>query len=481
MHQKSLVGARVGGVMSVVVLGSLLTAVPQAAAATPAATVAADTTCSTNVYKRTFYKNTSFSGSPVKTDCDSKISESWSGKPVSGAPKDNFGVRWSVKRDFGSGGPFTFTASATDGVRVYLDGVRKIDLWKNTGDTARSKSADLTVPSGKHTIRVDYVNWSGAAKVAFTYKPRTSAAHDRTKPLAPTGVKTAYNTKTRRTAVSWSANKEMDLASYSLYRRPVGSSTWTKVTTTTARSHTDPLVNPDDRTPYYYEVRAKDKAGNTSSGSTDIIVRPLPIVTSLTGTYAKATGKVTLKWPLNKEPHFSHYTVLSNDIVDGRYVWVPLGTTKSNTWTTAPVIADGETRHYRVLVTNTGGTTTYNPNWLDANAPHELWLAIPDGIAPYYAPDLTLGTCAGGIQATAIDYTPAPIRDFAGFEIERRTAGTATWSVVLHQGFDPRRDYATATVCDTPPTGGRTYEYRARSYDAAGNYSPASDITAVTW
>ncbi|WP_369170828.1 PA14 domain-containing protein [Streptomyces sp. R28] len=472
MHQKRLVAALTGGATSAVVLGSLLAVAPQAAAA--------DVSCSTNVYKRTFYKNTSFSGSPVRTDCDSVVDQSWSGSPVSGVPSNNFGVRWSVTRDFGSGGPFTFTVSATDGVRVYLDGVRKIDLWTGTGDTARAKSVNLTVPSGKHTLRVDHVNWSGAAKVKYTYTPRTSATYDKTKPLAPAGVKTAYNTTTRKTTVSWSANKEMDLASYALYRRPVGSGTWTKVTTTTARSHTDPLVNPDDRTPYYYEVRAKDKAGNTSSGSTDTIVRPLPVVTSLTGSYDKATGKVTLNWPLNTEPHFDHYTVLSNDNVDGSYVWVPLGTTKGNTWTTGPVTADGETRHYRVLVTNDGGTTTYNPNWLDANAPHELWLAIPDGIAPYYAPDLTLGSCTTGIQATASDTTPAPIRDFNGFEIERREAGTDTWSVALHKGFDPRPATAAATVCDPLPADGRRYEYRARSYDASRNYSPYSEIRAMT-
>lgn len=472
MHQKSLVAARTGGAMAAVVLGSLLVAAPQAAAA--------DVTCSANVFKRTFYKNTSFSGSPVKTDCDSAVSESWSGSPAYGVPSNNFSVRWSVTRDFGSGGPFTFAASATDGVRVYLDGVRKIDLWKGTGDTARSQSVNLTVPAGKHTLRVDYLNWTGAAKVKFTYTPRTAAVYDKTKPLFPTGVTTAYNTTTRKTTVSWYANKEMDLASYSLYRRPVGSSTWTKVTTTAARSHTDPLVNPDDRTPYYYAVRAHDKAGNVSPGSAAVIVRPLPVVTSLTGTYDKATGKVTLKWPLNTEPHFSHYTVLSNDKVEGSYVWVPLGTTTGNTWTTGSVTPDGEWRHYRVLVTNDGGTTTYNPHWLDANAPHELWLGIPDGIAPAYAPDLTLGTCAGGVQATASDSTPAPIRDFIGLEIERREAGTDTWAVALHQGYDPRTATATATVCDPLPADGRTYEYRARTYDAAGNYSPYSEIRAVT-
>ncbi|MFE9258535.1 PA14 domain-containing protein [Streptomyces sp. NPDC006879] len=472
MHQKSLLAARTGGALSAVVFGSLLVATPHAAAA--------DVACSTNVYKRTFYKNTSFSGSPAKTDCDGVISQSWSGSPASGVPSNNFSVRWSVMRDFGSGGPFRFAASATDGVRVYLDGVRKIDLWKGTGDTARSKSVNLTVPAGKHTLRVDYVNWTGAAKVKYTYAPRTSATYDKTKPLAPIGVKTSYNTTSRKTTVSWSANREMDLASYSLYRRPVGSGTWTRVTTTTSRSHTDPAVNPDDRTPFYYEVRARDKAGNSSSGSRDTIVRPLPIVSSLTGSYDRATGKVSLKWPLNTETHFDHYTVLSNDEVDGSYAWVPLGTTKGNTWTTDPITPDGEFRHYRVLVTNDGGTTTYNPHWLDATASNELWLGIPDGTAPAHAPDLALSTCTNGVGATVTDNTPAPIRDFTGFEIERREVGTDTWSVALHGPFDPRRTPATASVCDPLPADGRSYEYRARSYDAAGNYSPSSAVHGVT-
>ncbi|MGW0626358.1 hypothetical protein [Streptomyces sp. NPDC002758] len=113
---------------------------------------------------------------------------------------------------------------------------------------------------------------------------------------------------------------------------------------------------------------------------------------------------------------------------------------------------------------------------------NELWLDIPDGIAPAYAPDLTLGSCASGIRATATDNTPAPIRDFIGFEIERREAGASTWSVVLHQGFDPRfaTATATATVCDPLPADGRTYEYCARTYDAAGNHSPNSEIRAMT-
>ncbi|MGV9237121.1 fibronectin type III domain-containing protein [Streptomyces nigra] len=237
--------------------GTLLTT------ATPAS---AAVTCTSPVFKRQFFANTSFSGTAKKTDCDSAIDQSWTGAPITGLPKDNFGVRWSVARDFGSGGPFTLTASALDGIRVYVDGTRKIDLWKNTSTTV-TKTLNLTIPSGTHTLRVDYVNWTGSAKVKFTYTPRTTASVDKTKPLAPTGAKAAYDTTTGKTKLTWTASKEMDLSGYRVYRRLKGSSTWKKLTTTTATSYTD--VPPATGESYYYEIRAVDKAGNESTGSTD--------------------------------------------------------------------------------------------------------------------------------------------------------------------------------------------------------------------
>ncbi|WP_316315953.1 PA14 domain-containing protein, partial [Clavibacter michiganensis] len=138
--------------------------------------------CASPVFKRQFFANTSFSGTPKRTDCDTAIDQNWgTNAPATGLPKDNFTVRWTVTRDFGSGGPFTFAASTQDGIRVYLDGSRKVDLWKNVSTTAK-KTVDLTVPAGRHTLRIDYVNWTGAANVKFTYTPRTSATVDKVKP-----------------------------------------------------------------------------------------------------------------------------------------------------------------------------------------------------------------------------------------------------------------------------------------------------------
>jgi fibronectin type 3 domain-containing protein len=244
--------------------GGLLTAV-----ATPAS---AATTCTSPVFKRQFFANTTFSGTPKKTDCDSAIDQNWgTGAPASGLPSNNFGVRWTVTRDFGSGGPFSFAASAQDGIRVYLDpgttDARKISLWKNVSTTVK-KTVNVTVPKGKHTLRIDFVNWTGTANVKFTYTPRTSATVDKVKPLAPTGTSVTYDPATGKAKVTWSKNKEMDLAGYRVYRRLKGTSFGsTPLATTTSTSYTD--TPPPTGQTYYYEVRAYDKAGNESTGTAD--------------------------------------------------------------------------------------------------------------------------------------------------------------------------------------------------------------------
>ncbi|MEU6662445.1 PA14 domain-containing protein [Streptomyces sp. NPDC046821] len=240
--------------------GSLLTvAAPPADAAV---------SCASPVFKRQFYANTTFSGTPKKTDCDSKIDQNWgTGAPATGLPVNNFGVRWTVTRDFGSGGPFALPVETRDGIRVYVDDVRKVDIWKNVS-TTQSKTVNVTIPAGKHTLRVDFVNWTGAANVKFAYTPRTSATVDTVKPLVPTAPVLTY-TSTYQAKLSWAANKEMDLAGYRVYRRlKSGTYPAQPLATTTSTSFTDTTV-PATGDVYAYEVRAYDKAGNTSAGTAD--------------------------------------------------------------------------------------------------------------------------------------------------------------------------------------------------------------------
>jgi hypothetical protein len=176
-------------------------------------TAQAAVTCKDTVWKAKYYANTTFKGDPKKTVCDTTISENYGTGDPAGVtlPKDNFGVRWEMKRNYGSGGPFAFTVAVQDGIRVYLDGTRKVNIWKNVSSTQK-KTVNLTVPKGTHTIRVDFAAFTGKANVKFTYAPRTSKTVDKVKPLTPSGAKAAYSKTTGKTAVTWSRNVEMDLA-----------------------------------------------------------------------------------------------------------------------------------------------------------------------------------------------------------------------------------------------------------------------------
>ncbi|MFI6337689.1 PA14 domain-containing protein [Streptomyces sp. NPDC050535] len=287
---------RRGGTALAMTLATATTGGLLAATAAPAS---AATTCASPVYKRQFFANTTFSGTPKKTDCDTAVDQNWgSGAPASGLPSDNFGVRWSVTRDFGSGGPFALPVAAQDGIRVYVDGTRKVDIWKNVSSTVK-KTVNVTVPAGKHTLRVDYVNWTGSANVKFAYTPRTTAAVDKVTPLTPTGTAVTYDTATGRAKLTWSRNKEMDLAGYRVYRRLKGAEFPTKpLATTTSTSYTDTTL-PTTGDVYSYEARAYDKAGNESAGTADRSVttadRTAPAAATGLEAHAVEDG-LRLKW-----------------------------------------------------------------------------------------------------------------------------------------------------------------------------------------
>ncbi|MFI8180479.1 PA14 domain-containing protein [Actinacidiphila glaucinigra] len=250
---------------------ALALATTAAGLALPAGAAHAATTCSTGVWVASYYANTTFKGTPKKTACDTSINENYGTGDPAGVtlPKDNFGVRWNLSRDFGSGGPFTFTAAARDGIRVYLDGTRKIDLWKDVS-TTRTKTLNLTIPKGKHTLRVDFAAFKGSANVKFTYAPRTTASVDKTKPLAPTGLKAPPSG--HAFTLAWTRGAEMDLAGYRVHRR-TGTGAWTRISgsalvTTTGYRDLPAATGAK----YSYAVSAVDKAGNDSGMSTAVTV-----------------------------------------------------------------------------------------------------------------------------------------------------------------------------------------------------------------
>ncbi|MFH9981833.1 PA14 domain-containing protein [Streptomyces sp. NPDC017179] len=420
--------------------------------------------CASPVYKRQFYANTTFSGKPKKTDCDSAINENWgAGAPAKGLPKDKFGVRWTVTRNFGSGGPFAFAVAVQDGIRVYLDGKRKVDLWKNVSSTV-SRTVNVTIPSGTHTLRVDYVNWTGRANVKFAYTPRTSASVDKVRPLAPTGLAVSYDKNTRKARATWTKNKEMDLAGYRLYRRPKGNGSWTRLTTTTATSATD--TPPPTGQVFSYQVRAYDKAGSESTGSAD---RPVTTVDRTPPAAPFLELDICAEDDKVAGPELVTTAANAADIVEyeaqrrnpATGAWTTVHTGARGPFCDHGQPADGSTATYRGRARDAAG------NWsaYSSATTFRLFDAIPP--APPAGARVEYRSGVPHLMWKADS-------DAARYEVFQLDPATGAWlkafgATAATTGTDvvPRQQVPSADV----------YRYAVRALDAAGNASAPSEIT----
>ncbi|MGW7645488.1 fibronectin type III domain-containing protein [Streptomyces bobili] len=408
------------------------------------ATAHAAVTCTDGVWKATYYPNTSFNGTPKLPACDTSINEDYgTGDPAGVAlPRDNFTVRWQTTRNFGSGGPFSFTTAVRDGIRVYVDGVRKVDIWKNIS-TTQTKTVNLTVPGGRHTVRVDFVAWTGYANVKFAYAPRTSATVDTVKPLAPTSVSAVYDPTTLKAAVRWAKSPEMDLAGYRVYRRLVGATAWTRIAAPTTTSFTD--SPPATGAGYQYVVRAVDKAGNESGASslrsvTTTDKTPPSVPTGLTAT--DGPSGIAVAWqPVTGAARYDVYRASQIMDDDSAPVYSKVATVTAAPWT--DTTAREQLYHlYRVSAVDAAGNVSAR----------SAASSVTRGDHPPLPPtDLTASPVSG--SGIVLKWSAPPSEGVHHYRVYRNgrlleeAARTATYTdpYVLH---DKKYDYTVTAVDD---------------------------------
>ncbi|OEJ59988.1 hypothetical protein BGM19_20355 [Streptomyces agglomeratus] len=426
------------------------TATVYALTASPASAAA----CASPQWQAQFFPNTTFAGTPAATVCDAAISENYGTGDPAGVtlPSDNFGVRWSLTRDFGSGGPFSLTAEALDGVRVYVDGVRRIDLWQDV-TTVQKRTVNVTIPQGTHTLRVDYAAFTGSASVSFAYAPRTSPDMDTTPPLAPTGARTTYDTAIRRATVTWAPNAEMDLAGYRVFRRLKGSSTYLDVTGAAHQTGTTYTgVPPATGEVWYYEVRAVDKAGREGPGSVD-----MPVTTVDATPPAAPTG-------LAGKPEGPANSLTWQPVTDAVKYDVYRAAGDSRDYTR---IATVETPAYADTALDPAVTSyKYTVKALDAAAnasPYAAHVAVarPDTTPP--PPPTAPAVTAEDDKGVTLTWQSGAAADTTAYHVYRAP-----------EDLDVETRVGTTealTLQDTTGQAGQRFRYRVAAVDAAGNES----------
>lgn len=112
------------------------------------------------LWKAEYFNNTALSGTPVLTQNESQIDNTWLGVPATGVSADGFSVRWSADISL-EAGTYRFTARTDDGVRLWVGGQQIMDRWQL--QTTTLVSADIVLTGGSTPIVMEYYDFDGMA------------------------------------------------------------------------------------------------------------------------------------------------------------------------------------------------------------------------------------------------------------------------------------------------------------------------------
>jgi hypothetical protein len=109
-----------------------------------------------------YWNNIYMDGSPALVRQDAAIRFDWGeGSPGSQIGVDTFSARWDATATVSGSGYYLVTATADDGIRVWVDGSLVIDQWQDQSAATFSKWVYLD--QGQHTLTVEYYELYGDA------------------------------------------------------------------------------------------------------------------------------------------------------------------------------------------------------------------------------------------------------------------------------------------------------------------------------
>lgn len=108
----------------------------------------------------------------VMTRTDPQVDFNWNWQsPGPGVPREYFSVRWTGKLYAPTTGKYRFSATADDGVRVWVNGKKIIDEWRKQDDS--NFVGEISLHSHQlYDLRIEYYNdWKGSVISVFWESP----------------------------------------------------------------------------------------------------------------------------------------------------------------------------------------------------------------------------------------------------------------------------------------------------------------------
>ncbi len=125
-----------------------------------------------------YFNNRDLRGLPAmaRNDGDGPINFDWGLKSPSadcGIGEDDFSVRWTRVVAFGAGA-YRFTVTADDGARVFIDGQKHLDQWRD--QMMATHTFEVTLAAGNHEIVFEYYEHTGSEIAKLNWSPAPCAA-----------------------------------------------------------------------------------------------------------------------------------------------------------------------------------------------------------------------------------------------------------------------------------------------------------------
>lgn len=119
-------------------------------------------------WKAEYFANQGLDGRPVLLRDDERIDFRWgTGSPGPAVPDDQFSARWQ-RRIFFEEGTYRFTATADDGVRIWVDDRLILEEWRDQSPT--TFTSDVLLVEGRHDIRVEYYENTAGAMIEVDWR-----------------------------------------------------------------------------------------------------------------------------------------------------------------------------------------------------------------------------------------------------------------------------------------------------------------------
>jgi YVTN family beta-propeller protein len=124
-----------------------------------------------------YFGNTSLSGPPLVTRVEAVNFDWGSGRGGIGVPADNFSARWTGSITVPTTGSYRFRTTTDDGVRLWIDGTRVINAWRDQSPT-NNTSGSITLTAGQRVpVTLEYYERGGGAVMRLLWRQPGAISH----------------------------------------------------------------------------------------------------------------------------------------------------------------------------------------------------------------------------------------------------------------------------------------------------------------